>query len=344
MGWRGAGVGLAALVGVLPLAFAGENLAPRRVALVVGVSAYEKLPELSLPSARLDAARVAQALESGFGYDDVKLLTDASVTLGALETLFRDDLAQQVSFRDTFLLYFVGHGVGGDFGEPRLLLYDTDPDDFDATSLAVADLAAWLQRMPASRYVVVTDATWGGSVGDRALIGPSGTDWPLLGTQSFIVSSSAPRQPAFQGVFAKSLLDGLGGRADTNGDLAVTGGELSSFLASTVPAITEGRQIPTVHAGYDATLVLSALPQGGGAAKVDRAKFVFVGGSDQRVQCSGEAPVSCDASCYVLDAPLGSCRVSLMAGNTQLFGEVNLARRGVYTCGAEAGAVRCSTP
>ncbi len=315
---------------------------PRRIALVIGVSAYENMPELALPTARLDAGRIGQALQTGFGYDQVRVLTDASATYSALEGIFRDQLAREVTRRDTFLLYFVGHGVGGDFGEPRLLLYDTDPDDIDGTSLAVADLATWLQQwVPASRYAVVTDASWGGRVGDRALFGPTGPDWPLLSVDSFLISSSSPRQAAFQGVFARAFLDGLGGRADVDGDLVVTAGELNSFLITAVPAVTDSRQVPTVHPRYSTSLPLSALPRGGGPMRVDRAKFVFQSGTDQKVQCGDGNVVSCDSSCYVLDVPTGACRVSLMAGPTQLFGQVSLAERGLYTCAAESGAVRC---
>jgi hypothetical protein len=352
-----AGLALAAWLGPA----AAQDPEPRRVALVIGLSSYAHLPpELGLDTARTDAARVAAALEQGAGFDQVRLLTDASATLDNVQSVLREQVSKEVAWRDLFLLYFVGHGVGGDYGEPRLLFYDTDPDQLETTSLSVADLGAELQKwVPASRYMVVTDAAHEGTLNGLALLGPTGNDWPVLGSHSFVLSSAAPRQAVHAGVFAKAFIEGMSGQADSNGDGTVTGSELNGFLVVAVPNATGGAQLPTVQGKYDPSLDLAKRKSVAGAApaaaavavaapvsdvRVDKAKFVFQGGGSPKVQCQSAPVTSCDPSCYVWDVPAGSCKVSMTVEGRELTGDVNVLYRGAYTCGVYRDSLQCSSP
>lgn len=329
---------------------------PRRIALVIGVSSYSKLgADLQLDSARTEAARVAAALEQGAGFDQVRLLTDASASRANVETVLREQVSKEVQWRDLFLVYFVGHGVGADFGDPRLVMYDTDPDAIEDTAISVKDLAVILQKyVPASRYVVITDAAHPGSINGLSLLGPTGNDWPVLGNQSFVLSSAAPRQVTSPGVFSKAFVEAVSGRADTNSDGVISGSELNNYLVVAVPNATGGQQLPTVQSSYTPTIevtakrkaVVTADPTAAPpAAKVDKAKFVFQGGSSPRVQCGGmPASVLCDPSCYVWDVTQGDCTVSMMTGGASVSGSVKLLYRGAYTCGLFEGAVQCSSP
>lgn len=332
----------------------------RRVALVIGISTYERLPaELGLETARTEAARVAAALEQGAGFDQVRLLTDASASTTKVREVLEEQVSKEVQWRDLFLLYFVGHGMGSDFGDSRLLFYDTDPEAIESTSMSVKDLASMLQKfVPASRYVVVTDAAHTGELNGLALLGPTGNDWPQLGNRSFVVSSAAPRQTTQPGVFSKAFVEAISGQADTNADGAVSGGELNNFLVVAVPNATGGRQLPTVQSSYDPTLEvarqksaasLAGLGEGTTSAKeavrVDKAKFVFQGGGSPKVQCTTQtAPQSCDPSCYVWDVLSGPCTVMMSVGGKELAGTVNLLYRGAYTCGVFQDTVQCSSP
>lgn len=343
-------VGLVLLVGPAR----AEDDKERRVALVIGVSSYPKLPpELGLETARTEAARVAAALEQGAGFDQVRLLTDASATMENVNDVLREQVAKEVQWRDLFLLYFVGHGVGGDFGDPRLLFYDTDPDAIEATSMTVKDLGATLQKfVPASKYVVITDAAHSGTVNGLSTMGPTGNDWPVLGNQSFVLSSAAPRQVTTQGVFSKAFVEAVSGRADTNGDGAVSGSELNNYLVVAVPNATSGSQLPTVQSNYSPSIEITVAKKeaveaviAAPATRVDKVKFVFQGATDPRVSCSGmAASVICDPSCYVWDVTTGPCQVAVKSEGQELTGEVNLLYRGAYTCGVYKGAVQCSSP
>lgn len=335
-----------------------EKAEGRRTALVIGISTYEKLPpELALDSARTEAARVAAALEQGAGFEQVRLLTDASATTAKVRSVLEEQVSKEVQWRDLFLVYFVGHGLGADFGDPRLLLYDTDPESVETTSLSVKELASMLQQyVPASRYVVITDAAHEGALNGLALLGPSGNDWPQLGNRSFVLSSTAPRQTAQGGVFSKAFVEAVSGQADTNADGGVSGSELNNYLVVAVPNATGGKQLPTVQSSYDPTLEITARkdPKAEAAAaaaaarpqvRVDKAKFVFQGGSAARVQCETQvSPQVCDPSCYVWDVPSGTCNVMMSVGGKELTGSVNLLYRGAYTCGVFQDAVQCSSP
>jgi hypothetical protein len=352
---------LMALLFALPAGAApGDGPAPpvevgKRVALVVGVSSYEKLPpELQVDSSRTEATRVAAALEQGAGFDQVRLLTDASATLSNLRSVLEEQVSKEVQWRDLFLFYFVGQGLGGDFGEPRLLLYDTDPEQLEATSIAVKDLASLMQKfVPAARFVVVTDAARDGALNGLALLGPSGNDWPPLGNQSFIISSAAPRQVSQPGVFSKAFIEAVSGGGDTNADGMVTGSELNGFLVLAVPNATAGKQLPTVNSKYNPGIEITRRRGAGAGATVvnlpllrlDKVKFVFPANSTPKVQCTGMIePRNCDGGCYLFDIQAGDCQVAMTVDGKELAAATKVEQRGAYRCGVFDGAVQCTPP
>ncbi len=327
----------------------------RRIAIVVGVSAYDKLPpELQLDSPRTEAARVAAALEQSAGFDEVRLLTDASATSGNLQAVMQEELSKSVVWKDLFLFYFVGQGVGGDYGDPRLLLYDTDPEALETTTFAVKDLAAQMQKwVPASRYVVVTDAAHEGSLNGLVMLGPTGNDWPVIGQQSFIISSAGPRQTAQAGVFSKAFIEGMAGQADTNGDGVITGSELNTFLILAVPNATGGRQLPTVQSKYEpgieivdqrkkvaGTEAVVALP----THRLDKVKFALPSGTSQRVQCRETEARACDPSCYLFDVLAGPCTVWATVGGKEYTTTVDALSRGLYRCDVTDDKLGCVSP
>lgn len=333
-----------------------DSLVPgRRIAIVVGISSYEKLPpELQLDSSRSEAARVAAALEQSAGFDEVRLLTDASATTGNLQGIMVDELSKSVQWKDLFLFYFVGQGVGGDYGDPRLLFYDSDPEALDTTSFAVKDLSAQIQKwVPASRYVIVTDAAHEGALNGLVMLGPTGSDWPVIGQQSFIISSAGPRQTAQAGVFSKSFIEGLSGQADTNRDGVITGSEINTFLILAVPNATGGRQLPTVQSKYDPGIEIvdqrKRIEAGAVAVsmpthRVDKAKFVLPSGTNQRVQCRETEARACDPSCYMFDVMAGPCSIWATVDGKEYTTTVDLLTRGLYQCNVTEGKFGCLAP
>lgn len=358
--WRLSAVTLAAfgVTGGLtaPPAEAAEG---RRIALIIGISDYEHLPvEVRLDNARSEAADLQRVLEQSGGYAQVRLLTDASATLAHLQSALQDQIANEVGVHDTFMLYFAGQGVGADYGDPRILLYNTDPDALEATSMSLAELDGYIEKyVHCKSYVVVLDAAHPGIVNNLALLGPTGDAWPGKGRSAFVVSAAGPKQTGKPGVFAGAFLDGIAGRADSNGDGSITASELNNYLVKVVPQASSGTQTPTVVASYDPTLIVAQAPLAAGSVaapvdalhapprgRVDKAKFIFAGGTRQSVQCTDGVPTACDPACYVWDIPAGDCTVSMTVNGQDLTGSTSVLYRGAYTCGVYEGGLRCSTP
>ncbi|MGH6922906.1 MAG: caspase family protein [Propylenella sp.] len=120
-------------VGILAILLAGPAMAEKRVALVIGNSAYENAP--LLPNPKNDAADVAAMLEQlGF---DVTLLTDQGyqgmrVALG--------DFSDKASGADVAAIFYAGHGIEVDkqnflipvdakLGTDRRVRFETIPLD-----------------------------------------------------------------------------------------------------------------------------------------------------------------------------------------------------------------------
>lgn len=317
---------------------------PQRAAVVVGIEAYDRLPaELRIRDARQDAVRVAEALETQAGFQQVRLLTDASATRAAMESLLRGGFS--LGPDDLFLLYFVGQGIGGDFGDPRLLTYDADPAAIDQSGWPVGELAAALQHgVRAGHILMVTDAAHAGTLEDVALIGPSPDQWPEMLQASMVLASAGPREMSQPGAFAEAFVAGLGGRADASGEGQVSSGELVRYLVESVPAATGDRQHPTVSALYDPTIVIA---DPGAAATVgpevvDRVKFVFHAGVSPTVHCQGAPVTVCDPSCYVWDLLPGSCEASAVFGERRQSFMAAVHQRGAWVCEDLRGRLSCA--
>jgi hypothetical protein len=131
-------------------------------AVVIGIDEYRNgVP--TLRTAGNDARRVAEAMESGFGYA-VRLLAE-DVTLGKLRVLFGETLPGEVEADDRLLVYFAGHGIAldGDDGPAGYLVpQDARADDRDSF-LPMTELSGWLERLPCRHLLLVLDCCFAGA-------------------------------------------------------------------------------------------------------------------------------------------------------------------------------------
>ena len=131
-------------------------------AVVIGIDEYQNgIP--ALRTAVNDARRIAEVLETSFGYT-VQLLTE-DVTLEKLRALFGESLPREVEADDRLLVYFAGHGIA------------LDGDDGPAGYLVPAGRAArgpeqlpaddrpdrWLERLPCRHLLLVLDCCFAGA-------------------------------------------------------------------------------------------------------------------------------------------------------------------------------------
>lgn len=365
------------LLALLSMSAAHAQDKPVRVAVVVGVSAYDNLPaETALPNARKDASGVARALQDKAGFDHVFSLVDGQATREGIRSLLQHQVAPLLRPEDTFVFYFEGHGIGADLGTPILLAYDSTlgnafEDGLDISVLA-QDLKQWVK---ARNTLIVTDAVHRDQVDGISLFGPSASHWPRLPSGTMIVSSTQPEAPAKDGSFGQIFLDAVSGKGDANYDGSLT---LSEVFTHLVTQMAPTGQIPMAAGDFDGNTVLATGvvndraevpfgtidvsgsnvdPTGTGEPVVvappkplypdlelDKAKFVFREGASQSVQCRGTELTACAPSCYVWNPRTGPCQISAVIDGMQMNGEILLLSRGKYDCKRKGPDLVCEGP
>jgi hypothetical protein len=206
-------------------------------ALLIGVSTYQYLPHLDVPTTAADAQALADVIRDPLhcGYPDaqVAVLLDATAThahiLNALDTL-----ASRCTERDTIFLFYSGHGHFKD-GQYYLTTHDTrladDGKILAGSALSHQELLGMLQALRAERVVLVFNACHAGAI-SPTLDGadefatqslPQATAAALLatGTGRVIITACREHQFSFVGdgeltIFAQALVDAMRGHGIAN--------------------------------------------------------------------------------------------------------------------------------
>lgn len=233
--------------------------AAQRVAVVVAVSQVSSLPpELELKSARDDARLLSRYLEDQGGYEKVYTLMDGVATRSAVVQLLTQTVPSELSPGDTLLVAFVGHGIGGDFGDPYLLLSDSLIPEAATSALKLYEFSQDLaRRLDGVNLIFVTDAAHAGSASGVELLGPSAKSFPNLPGNVFLLSAAGPQETAPEGLFVPLLVEGLSGSADSNQDGAVTASELHRYLLVRAAVVSGDRVHPAEAGSYDPGLVVA---------------------------------------------------------------------------------------
>jgi uncharacterized caspase-like protein/tetratricopeptide (TPR) repeat protein len=254
-----------------------------RWAVVVGISAYRHLPpEVQLRFAHRDAAQFSTFLRSTEGGaipgDHIRVLTDEQATLAQVRAALETWLTASAGPQDIVYFYFAGHGVLDDHDDGYFVAHDTDPQNLHATGLSFQEVdAALSSRLRAGLVVMIADACHTGRLGwsSYSAAPPSRAAEPLArigqGDRSFLkLLASRPSERSFEdpqwngghGVFTHSLLEGLNGQADADGDGVIRASEAIDYVSRRVPELTGMQQHPRVAGTFDArlALALSTLP------------------------------------------------------------------------------------
>jgi hypothetical protein len=256
-------------------------LEPRRIAIVVGVDAYEDPAFPDLKHAGDDARALAEVFQSrrGGGFDRVVLLEDPSRqaildALRASATGLRRD--------DQVVLYFSGHGTrvpDDDRWRRFLVSADSAPTDLEATALDLDALTRWFAALPAQRKALIVDACFDGD--GKSVVRPAHRGTPTAAGDSPGAASvspgearlyaTTPGRPSVEddtlghGVYTYHLLEALGwgfGEADRDRDGVVTAWEAHDHARGRTVAHTNGLQVPeaALRVVGTADLVLAGEP------------------------------------------------------------------------------------
>ncbi len=263
----------AARAAVVPVDSATETsaqkaLAPRRIALLIGVQDYADPALAGLKYPDKDAEDLGAVLQSPTlgGFDQVFVVHGEAATTSAAITHAFEVATANLGREDTFVLYLSGHGtLTLDPLGSRLWFLPSDAkvDSPETTGLAVADLEKLVDNLPSRRRVLILDTCHNGR--GRSTIG-SATSQLLTGMRGEIpaprdvrdVSESEARlyaaqyyQPAMEdstlgnGVYTHFLIEALTtGNADLDGDGLVDVAEAHEYARDKTIAWTQGVQVP----------------------------------------------------------------------------------------------------
>lgn len=282
----------------------GEEHAPDRWAVVVGISRYQHA-EQNLRFAAEDARSVSKALQEhcGFQPDHIKLLLDEEATATNLRSALGTWLPRVAGRGDLVVIYYSGHGspdldtnVTEDGIRKYLVTYDADPEDLFGTAVPMDDLSSALLRLRSERTVLLLDSCFSGGA-----LGAAGAPLPrtfhkanqdfggkitggfldtlaLSGRGRAVLSACSPAEKSFEygdlqhGIFTHFLVEGLSGKAasPTSGEVSAT--DLYEYVYQHLkePGANRQPQTPMLATSVAGTLVLSgkAGARGSGRGKV----------------------------------------------------------------------------
>lgn len=219
-------------------------------AIVIGIDDYAKWPRLQY--AVRDATGVGELLVQKFGFAKERVITlrNAEATRSGILAAFHDRLAHDgVQPNDRLFVFFAGHGAtrrlssGRDLG--YIIPYDSDPAQFATDAIPMTEIQNIAESLAAKHELFVMDACYsglgltrgGGAAGflrDNAR--RIGRQMLTAGGADQLVSDGGPNGHS---VFTWTLLQGLGGKGDLNGDGIITATELAAYVAPAVAGVSQ---------------------------------------------------------------------------------------------------------
>ena len=227
-------------------------------AIVIGIDDYAKWPKLQY--AARDAQAIRQTLIEKFGFttDHVVSLTNQEATRAGILGAFHDKLAHAgMKKNDRLFVFFAGHGATRQLSSGRALGYiipvDSDPNQIATDAIPMTELQNIAESLTAKHVLFVMDACYSGLGLTRGGGGGGGgagnflrDNAKRLGRQMLTAGGAdqlvADGGPNGHSVFTWTLLQGLAGKGDLNGDGIITATELAAYVAPAVAAVS--RQTP----------------------------------------------------------------------------------------------------
>lgn len=249
-GWDGATFKVSGGAAPAPVPRAAATGYANSWAILVGIDNYPKWPKLQY--AVRDAEGVGQVLVQKFGFAPERVITlkNEQATRSGILAAFHDRLAHDgLQPNDRVFVFFAGHGAtrklssGRDLG--YIVPYDADPNNLATDAIPMTEIQNIAESLQAKHELFVMDACYSGlgltrGGANAAFLRDNGR---RLGRQMLtaggtdqLVSDGGPNGHS---VFTWTLLQGLGGKADLNGDGLITATELAAYVAPAVSSVSQ---------------------------------------------------------------------------------------------------------
>ncbi|TAK90673.1 MAG: tetratricopeptide repeat protein [Burkholderiaceae bacterium] len=249
-GWDGTGFTVAkgTQAEVMPASAAGDY--SDSWGIVIGINDYAKWPKLQYAVHDAQAVREALIQKFNFPADHVVSLKNAEATRTGILAAFHDKLAHSgMKKNDRLFVFFAGHGATLQLSSGRALGYiipvDAAPNEIATDAIPMTELQNIAESVTSKHVFFVMDAcysglglTRGGGAGNflRDNAKRMGRQMLTAGGADQLVADGGPNGHS---VFTWTLLQGLNGKADLNGDGIVTATELAAYVAPAVAAVSQ---------------------------------------------------------------------------------------------------------
>ncbi len=220
-------------------------------AVIIGIDEYKKWPTLHY--AVNDATGIREILLRKFRFkpDHVVTLLDGDATREKILSALGDRLSnpRNVQHDDRVFVFFAGHGTTRKLPSGRDLGYivpvDADMENFQGQSISMTNFQDISESIPAKHVLFVMDSCYSG----LALTRGQGSNANYLREMSrrtareMLTAGGADEEVADNGpnghsVFTWTVLQGLEGRADLNGDGFISAAELAAYVGPGVSALS----------------------------------------------------------------------------------------------------------
>jgi peptidoglycan/xylan/chitin deacetylase (PgdA/CDA1 family)/uncharacterized caspase-like protein len=230
-------------------------------AVIVGINAYKSWPHLAYAVNDAQAVRDTLVRKYAFPPDHVTTLLDGEATREKILAALGDNLAdgKKVARDDRVFVFFAGHGITRKLPNGRSQGYivpvDAAAQNYQSQAISMTNFQDASDAIPAKHVFFVMDACYSGLAltrGGGAAAGGGDRRQYLLEitrrtAREVLTAGGADEQVADNGpgghsIFTWTLLQGLEGKADLDGDGAITATELAAYVAPAVSSLS--RQTP----------------------------------------------------------------------------------------------------
>jgi peptidoglycan/xylan/chitin deacetylase (PgdA/CDA1 family)/uncharacterized caspase-like protein len=221
-------------------------------AVVVGIDDYAHWPKLGHAVRDADSVRELLTTKLGFKASHVITLQNQAATRAAVLAAFNETLPKAgLKKTDNLFVFFAGHGATHKLSSGRDLGYiipvDATVDDVATDAIPMTELQNISEALVARHVMFVMDACYSG-LGLVRGGAPTGNGNFLrdnahrIGRQMLTAGGAdqmvADGGPGGHSIFTWTLLQGLAGKADLNGDNIITGTELAAYVAPAVASVS----------------------------------------------------------------------------------------------------------